>query len=103
MVGLCYLCLGVGLVFSSVLSGMYADYIMKSLQKKLGAENVDPEMRLKATIPSYFLMPAGYLLYGWSAQYKLGVYAPLIGIFICKYHIKDSNNNRDKHDSDNTL
>jgi hypothetical protein len=83
MVGLCYLCLGVGLICSSVLSGVYADYIMKRMHKELGPENVEPEMRLKATFPSYFLMPAGYLLYGWSAQYAVGVYAPLIGIFIC--------------------
>lgn len=82
-VGLCYLCLGVGLVTSSILSGIYADYIIKKLRKLKGPEYVDPEMRLSAATPSFFLIPVGFLIYGWTAQFAIGVYAPLIGIFVC--------------------
>lgn len=84
MAGLCYLCLGVGFVCSSIFSGMYSDFIIKRQQQKLGPENVEPELRLKATFPSFLLLPAGLLIYGWTAQYQVGPYAPLIGIFICK-------------------
>ncbi|OAC98855.1 hypothetical protein MUCCIDRAFT_115100 [Mucor lusitanicus CBS 277.49] len=81
-VGLCYLCLGIGLVISSILSGMYSDRIIKRLHKLKGPENVDPEMRLSAVRPSFFLIPVGFLIYGWTSQNAVGVYAPLIGIFV---------------------
>ncbi|KAL9538694.1 hypothetical protein MBANPS3_010746 [Mucor bainieri] len=77
-VGLCYLCLGVGLVISSILSGMYSDRIIKRLHKLKGPENVDPEMRLSGVRPSFFLIPVGFLIYGWTSQNAVGVYAPLI-------------------------
>ncbi|KAL7312470.1 hypothetical protein PS15m_008225 [Mucor circinelloides] len=81
-VGLCYLCLGLGLVTSSILSGIYSDYKIKRLHRLKGSENVDPEMRLSAVRPSFFLIPAGFLIYGWTSQNAVGVYAPLIGIFV---------------------
>lgn len=69
----------------SVLSGQYTDLVMKRLAKSKGLENVYPELRLYATFPSFFLIPAGYLIYGWSSQKAVAVYAPFIGPFLCKY------------------
>jgi hypothetical protein len=75
---------GVGLMFGSVLGGRYSDFIVKQLRKKKGPENVYPEMRLKAAFPSFVLIPAGYLIYAWTTQKEVGVYGPLIGLFVCK-------------------
>ncbi|KAG2196808.1 hypothetical protein INT47_002735 [Mucor saturninus] len=81
-IGLCYIFYGAGLMVGSVISGRYVDFVLARLRKKKGTENVYPEMILKATFPSFFLMPAGYLLYGWSTQMGVAVYAPLAGLFI---------------------
>ncbi|KAI9483228.1 MAG: major facilitator superfamily domain-containing protein [Benjaminiella poitrasii] len=81
-VGLCYLAFGVGLVFGSVLSGQYADIILRRLRKKRGPENIYSELRLRATFPAFILIPAGYLIYAWTTEKGIGVYAPLIGLFV---------------------
>jgi hypothetical protein len=73
--------LGFGLIFGSVLSGHFADHILKKLIAKKGEENVFPEMRLRAVFPSFI----GCLLYGWSTEKAVGVYAPFIGLFVCKF------------------
>ncbi|KAL1929118.1 hypothetical protein VTP01DRAFT_2177 [Rhizomucor pusillus] len=78
-VGLTYLAFGVGLMIGSVLAGRNADWVLRRLQKR-GA--VVPEMRLRAAFPSFFLIPAGYLIYGWTVQYHVGAYAPIIGLFV---------------------
>lgn len=41
-------------------------------------------MRLKAAFPSFILIPSGYLIYAWTAEKAVGVYGPLIGLFVCK-------------------
>lgn len=72
-------------MIGSVLSGQHSDYVLAKLSKnKESGEKVVSEMRLQAAVPSFFLIPAGYLIYGWSTQKGVGVYAPLIGLFICK-------------------
>lgn len=68
----------------SVSSGRYADYIVRKLREKNGPENVYPELRLRAAFPSFALIPVGYLIYAWTTEKGVGVYAPLIGLFICK-------------------
>jgi hypothetical protein len=75
--------LGTGLMCGSVLSGQYTDLVMKGLRKSKGTEDVYPELRLRAVFPSFFLIPVGYLIYGWTTQKSVGVYAPFIGLFIC--------------------
>ncbi|KAG2230703.1 hypothetical protein INT48_003710 [Thamnidium elegans] len=82
-VGLCYLAMGAGFMIGSVLSGQYSDYVLRKLseQKEPGHQIVS-EMRLQAAVPSFFLIPAGYLIYGWSTEKGVGVYAPLIGLFL---------------------
>lgn len=71
-----------------MLSGQYTDLVMKRLAKSKGLENVYPELRLRATFPSFVLIPVGYLIYGWTSQKAVGVYAPFIGLFVCKYLIE---------------
>lgn len=67
-----------------MISGRYADFVVARLCKKKGKENIYPEMILKAAFPSFLLIPAGYLIYGWTTQMGVAVYAPLTGLFICK-------------------
>ncbi|KAI8967135.1 major facilitator superfamily domain-containing protein [Mycotypha africana] len=88
--GLCYLSLGAGFMIGSIVSGRHSDYLLLKLSKKASKQQepygdqpkICPEMRLQAAVPSFFLMPAGYLIYGWCTEKKVGVYAPLIGLFI---------------------
>ncbi|KAL9559624.1 hypothetical protein MBANPS3_000330 [Mucor bainieri] len=82
VVGLCYLVFGFGLMCGSVSSGRYADYVVRKLREKNGPENVYPELRLRAAFPSFLLIPTGYLIYAWTTEKGVGVYAPLIGLFI---------------------
>ncbi|KAI8391282.1 major facilitator superfamily domain-containing protein [Radiomyces spectabilis] len=80
-VGLCYLAFGIGLMVGSVVSGQHADYVVRRLREKT-KDCVQPEMRLRASTPSFILIPAGYLIYGWTTEKGIGVYAPLIGLFV---------------------
>lgn len=73
--------MGSGFMLGSVLSGRYSDYVLAKLSKQ--KDQVVSEMRLQAALPSFFLIPAGYLIYGWSTEKSVGVYAPLIGLFLC--------------------
>lgn len=83
--GLCYLSLGAGFMIGSIVSGRHSDYVLKKLARKnADGKKVISEMRLQAAVPSFFLMPAGYLIYGWTTEKQVGVYAPLIGLFICR-------------------
>ncbi|KAI7856198.1 major facilitator superfamily domain-containing protein [Circinella umbellata] len=81
-VGLCYLAFGIGLMIGSVVAGQVSDLVLQCLRKKAPGQKVIPEMRLRAAIPSFFLIPAGYLIYAWTTEYAVGVYAPIIGLFI---------------------
>ncbi|CAO3660280.1 unnamed protein product [Rhizopus stolonifer] len=78
-VGLCYLPLGAGFLVGSILSGKHSDYILTKLSQ---GSNVKSEMRLQAALPSFILIPIGYLIYGWTTQKRTGVYGPLIGLFV---------------------
>lgn len=82
--GLCYFPLGVGLMIGSIVSGRHSDYVLQQLKDRKEGQTI-LEMRLKAAIPSFFLIPAGYLIYGWTTQKAIAVYAPLIGLFVCRY------------------
>lgn len=81
--------MGAGLVCGSIFSGQYADIILRQLRAKKGQDNLYPEMRLRAAFPSFLLLPAGALIYGWSVQKQVPVYAPFIGLFVCKYTCND--------------
>ncbi|CEP07676.1 hypothetical protein [Parasitella parasitica] len=81
--GLCFLSLGFGFMLGSIVSGRHSDYILRKLSKRNAeGKKIVSEMRLQAAVPSFFLMPAGYLIYGWTTEKQVGVYAPLIGLFI---------------------
>jgi hypothetical protein len=71
----------------SILSGTYADYVIRSIHTNNTTKDIIyPEMRLRAVYPSFILIPSGYLIYAWTAENFVGVYGPLIGLFICKLY-----------------
>ncbi|KAI8137648.1 major facilitator superfamily domain-containing protein [Fennellomyces sp. T-0311] len=80
-VGLCYLAFGVGLVLGSIVAGQISDYVLRYYRNRTQGK-VIPEMRLRAAIPSFLLIPGGYLIYGWTTEKAIGVYAPIIGLFV---------------------
>ncbi|KAG2220826.1 hypothetical protein INT45_004487 [Circinella minor] len=77
-VGLCYLPLGFGFMIGSVISGKHSDTALNRAKSKRQI----PEMRLMAAMPAFFFIPAGYLIYAWTTEKGVGVYAPLIGLFV---------------------
>ncbi|KAI9491754.1 major facilitator superfamily domain-containing protein [Zychaea mexicana] len=81
-VGLCYLSLGFGLMIGSVISGRHSDSALNNTKKTKRHTRQVPEMRLMASVPAFFFIPAGYIIYGWTAEKGVGVYAPLIGLFV---------------------
>ena len=70
-------------MIGSIVAGQVSDLVLQWLRKKSPGGKVIPEMRLRAAIPSFFLIPAGYLIYAWTTEYATGVYAPIIGLFVC--------------------
>lgn len=75
-VGLTYLGIGVGEFIGLIAFGMYSD---KHLQSQARGGEMKPEYRLPLMWPAVFLLPAGLILYGWSAQYKVHWFVPILG------------------------
>jgi len=75
-VGLVYLGIGIGQFFGLMLFGAVSDKLLKRMAK--GGE-MKPEYRLPLLWPGAILIPAGLLLYGWTAQYKVQWFAPILG------------------------
>jgi len=75
-VGLTYLGTGVGQLLALVVFGAVSDPLLKRMAK--GGE-MKPEYRLPFLWVGAVLVPAGLLLYGWTAQYKVHYMVPVIG------------------------
>jgi hypothetical protein len=75
-VGLVYLGLGVGQFVGLFLFGAYSDKLLKKMAK--GGE-MKPEYRLPLLWPGAIGVPAGLILYGWTAQYRVQWMVPILG------------------------
>jgi hypothetical protein len=73
-----YLALLLGFIVSVLLSGKAMD----RLYQKLSQNGTFPEARMPYLAASGSILPAGLLLYGWTAQYKVFWLAPDIGLFL---------------------
>lgn len=78
-VGLVYLGLGVGMMSSVIVFGFVSDRLLRRLSSKTAGGKMKPEHRLPPLVPGAFLVPAGIILYGWSAQYKAHWLIPVLG------------------------
>ncbi|KAI9723890.1 MAG: MFS siderochrome iron transporter 1 [Chrysothrix sp. TS-e1954] len=68
--GLHYIALCLGEILGSQLCGPLMDYVYKSLTIRAGG-TATPELRIPLLLPGVLFTPAGLLLYGWAAQYRL--------------------------------
>lgn len=78
-VGLVYLGLGIGMMMSVVVFGFVSDRLLRHLASKTTDGKMKPEHRLPPLVPGAMLVPAGIILYGWSAQYKVHWVVPVLG------------------------
>jgi MFS family permease len=75
-VGLVYLGIGVGQFLGLIVFGAYSDKLLKKLAR--GGE-MKPEYRLPLLWPGAILLPVGLLIYGWTAQYRIFWFVPILG------------------------
>ncbi|RDB16631.1 Efflux pump vrtL [Hypsizygus marmoreus] len=68
--GLNYISLGLGIVLGSQISARYMDRIYKYYKAQNNGVG-EPEFRLPSMVPGTFILPAGLLLVGWSAEKKV--------------------------------
>jgi hypothetical protein len=76
-IGLSYLGIGVGAIIAAGIYSRGSDKIARHLSAK--HKGIQPEWRIPLMFPSAFLVPAGLLWYGWSAQYKAHWIMPILG------------------------
>lgn len=76
-----YISMALGFTLTGQLGGRFVDWNYRRLKAKNGGVGI-PEYKLPLLILTGILMPAGLLIYGWSAQYKVHWIVPDIGIFI---------------------
>jgi hypothetical protein len=74
--GLSYLGLGIGMLFGLVLFKVISEKVMKSLG---GPSAAKPEDRLRPMMWFNPLIPAGFLIYGWSAHFQIHWIVPMLG------------------------
>ena len=78
-VGLVYLGFGVGQFAGLFVFGMVSDAVLKRLTRD-GV--MKTEYRLPPMLPGAAMIPAGLLIYGWSAQFYVHWFVPLLGTFL---------------------
>ncbi|KAF5587008.1 beta-glucosidase K [Fusarium subglutinans] len=78
-VGLIYLGFGFGQIVGLILFGMVSDPILRRMAR--GGE-LKPEYRLPLMIPCSAIIPVGLLVYGWTTEYGVFWFVPVIGTFM---------------------
>lgn len=76
--GLAFLGLGVGFMMGLVLFSATSDRHLKKMAARDG-QGMKPEYRLHALPVGAMLMPAGFFIYGWTAQYRVHWIVPIMG------------------------
>lgn len=80
--GLHYIALGVGFFLGAQMCAPLQDRIYARLKRRYGVTVGRPEFRIPMMAPGAILMPAGLVIYGWTAQYKTLWIGPDIGVAI---------------------
>ena len=75
--GAAYLGLSIGMVTGVVLCAVTLDKYLKHASAKSGS--MEPEHRLPAMVLGGMLIPAGFFVYGWTAQNHVFYVVPMIG------------------------
>ncbi|KAJ1547218.1 hypothetical protein HK405_006436 [Cladochytrium tenue] len=80
--GLNYIAIGIGSMIGTAIAGFFVDRIYIRLSHSRGGGVGCPEYRVPLMIPSSLVLPAGLIIYGWSAQYQKHWILPNLGILI---------------------
>ncbi|KAL2829315.1 major facilitator superfamily domain-containing protein [Aspergillus pseudoustus] len=80
--GLNYICLGVGFLCGSQTSALLNDRLYKRLKAPAEAGSGVPEFRLPLLALAAVLLPAGLLIYGWTAQAHCHWILPNLGALL---------------------
>ncbi|KAI8648492.1 MFS domain-containing protein [Fusarium sp. Ph1] len=76
LVGVVFLGLGIGQFISPAIFSRLSDSL---LQKLASLGEMKPEYRLPLLWPGAVLIPFGFLVYGWSAEYQVHFMVPILG------------------------
>lgn len=76
--GLAYLGLGVGSMAGLGFFSITSDRYLKKMTARDG-QGMKPEYRLQLLPVGAIVLPAGFFLYGWTAQYRLHWIVPILG------------------------
>jgi hypothetical protein len=66
--GLHYLACAVGEITGVLLGGRLMDFMFNYMQKRVGASEHTPELRIPLTFVGSLVAPIGLFIYGWTAQ-----------------------------------
>ncbi len=80
-VGLTYLGLGIGSMVVLVYFAVVSDRHLKKQSIKDG-QGMKPEYRLRHLPYGAILLPAGFFIYGWTAEYRVHWIVPILGTVI---------------------
>ncbi|SPO24007.1 related to MFS multidrug transporter [Ustilago trichophora] len=74
-----YISLAIGFTLGGQVGGRVVDYSYRKLSARQPDGKGQPEFKLPLLMASSFLLPAGLLIYGWTAEYKTHWIGPNIG------------------------
>ncbi|KAL4885972.1 major facilitator superfamily domain-containing protein [Aspergillus karnatakaensis] len=86
-VGLVYLRFGAGQLAGLAVIGATSDLLLSKLAQARGEGNAKPEYRLPPMIPGGAMLPIGLVLFGWTAEYTVFWFVPIIGTFLIGFGI----------------
>jgi len=82
MVGLVYIGLGLGSLLGMAWFAIDSKKAMTKAVAETGASRVKPEVRLALLPHGTVILPVGFFIYGWTANYLTHWIAPVIGLVI---------------------
>jgi multidrug resistance protein len=80
--------LTIGGVLGESIAGVVLDTIIKRARHRLGGQNPEPEVRLRAIWAGAILLPCGLLIYGFALQYRVHWFVALFGMGLAVFGLQ---------------
>lgn len=80
--------LTIGGVLGEFIAGTVLDRIIKRARHRLGGQNPEPEVRLRAIWTGAILLPCGLLIYGFALQYRVHWFVALFGMGLAVFGLQ---------------